>query len=249
MRPFWYFNVSVGSGDKNCAFQGCALIVLSLHTVGTENPYTPQLHPSGSNFHEHYSDIPQTPPRHPQTSSGNMTCQQVTTDTKGLCQTYSNSTCHCLGVSVGVCWRLLAYCVHCRCHGVVWGMSGGCLRDIWVVFIEIGGARMCLGYVGSQSLQYGTKTLLRCSPERQNFCHLTILGHWNIKMVAYKLSKNGWVMPFLVIFRLAREKLLVTVALDHPVAPLHCTVDITQKLFLLKLGNNWHRLQLTAINC
>ena len=37
-------------------------------------------------------------------------------------------------------------------------------------------------------------------------------------MVAYKLSKNGWVMPFFVIFRLAREKLLVTVALDHPVA-------------------------------
>ena len=36
-------------------------------------------------------------------------------------------------------------------------------------------------------------------------------------MVAYKLSKNGWVMPFFVIFRLAREKLLVTVALDHPV--------------------------------
>ena len=37
-------------------------------------------------------------------------------------------------------------------------------------------------------------------------------------MVAYKLSKNGWVLPFFVIFTLAREKLLVTVALDHPVA-------------------------------
>ena len=36
-------------------------------------------------------------------------------------------------------------------------------------------------------------------------------------MVAYKLSKNGWVLPFVVIFRLAREKLLVTVTLDHPV--------------------------------
>ena len=34
-------------------------------------------------------------------------------------------------------------------------------------------------------------------------------------MVAYKLSKNGWVnvMPFFVIFRLVREKLLVTVIL------------------------------------
>ena len=36
-------------------------------------------------------------------------------------------------------------------------------------------------------------------------------------MAAYKLSKNGWVMPFLVIFSLAREILLVTVAFDHPV--------------------------------
>ena len=36
-------------------------------------------------------------------------------------------------------------------------------------------------------------------------------------MVASNLSKNGGVMPFFVIFRLVREKLLVTVALDHPV--------------------------------
>ena len=41
--------------------------------------------------------------------------------------------------------------------------------------------------------------------------------HWKIKIIASKLSKNGWVMPFFVIFRLVREKLLVTVTLDHPV--------------------------------
>ena len=81
----------------------------------------------------------------------------------------------------------------------------------------LGCVGMCGGYVGSQSLQYGAKTLFRHSPERHNFCRLTILRHSNIKMVAYKLSKNGWVMPFFVIFRLVREKLLVTVALDHPV--------------------------------
>ena len=89
-----------------------------------------------------------------------------------------------------------------------------------MVFIEIGGARrsdVFGGYVGSQSLQYGAKTLFRHSPERHNFCRLTILRHSNIKMVAYNLSKNG-VLPFFVIFRLVREKLLVTVALDHPVA-------------------------------
>ena len=37
-------------------------------------------------------------------------------------------------------------------------------------------------------------------------------------MVGYKLSKNDWVTPFLVIFRSVREKLLVTVFLDHPVS-------------------------------
>ena len=37
-------------------------------------------------------------------------------------------------------------------------------------------------------------------------------------MVGYKLLKNDWVTPFFVIFRSVREKLLVTVFLDHPVA-------------------------------
>ena len=36
-------------------------------------------------------------------------------------------------------------------------------------------------------------------------------------MVGYKLPKNDWVTPFFVIFRSVREKLLVTVFLDHPV--------------------------------
>ena len=123
----------------------------------------------------------------------------------------------CLVVSVGVCWCLLVCCVPWRCHGVVWGVSEGYLSGIhrnWRRSDVFG------GYVGSQSLQYGAKTLFRHSPERHNFCRLTILRHSNIKMVAYKLSKNGWVMPFFVIFRLAREKLLVTVALDHPVVEI-----------------------------
>ena len=100
-------------------------------------------------------------------------------------------------------------------------MSGGCLgvSEGYLSGIHRNWRRSDVfgGYVGSQSLQYGAKTLFRHSPERHNFCRLTILRHSNIKMVAYKLSKNGWVMPFFVIFRLAREKLLVTVNLDHPV--------------------------------
>ena len=43
--------------------------------------------------------------------------------------------------------------------------------------MEIEGARMCLGgMLVSQSLQYGAKTLFRHSPERHNFCRLTILS-------------------------------------------------------------------------
>ena len=151
-----------------------------------------------------------------------MTCQQTTTDAKGHCQTYSNSIWHCLWVSGSVCWRLLAFCVRWRCHklvlgmsGGVWGISEGYLRDIYKNWRR---SNVFWGYVGSQSFQYGAKSLFRHSPERQNFFHLTLVRHWNIKMVAYKLSKNGWVLPFVVIFRLAREKILVTVTLDHPVA-------------------------------
>ena len=147
------------------------------------------------------------------------------------CQTYSNSTFLCHGVSGGVCWCLLVCCVPWRCHGVVWGVSEGYLSGIhrnWRRSDVFG------GYVGSQSLQYGAKTLFRHSPERHNFCRLTILRHSNIKMVAYKLSKNGWVMPFFVIFRLVREKLLVTVALDHPVIRtqnIHATISPVRTSF------------------
>ena len=82
------------------------------------------------------------------------------------------------------------------------------------------------GYRDSQSLQYGAKALLRHSPERHNFCPLNLLR--NIKMVAYKLSKNGWVLLIFVIFRLTRAKLLVTVALDHPVL---CLVNEFKSIF------------------
>ena len=73
----------------------------------------------------------QKPPRHPtdtpQTSPGNTRFQQTTTDANWHRQTYSNSTCQCLGVSGGVCWRLFACCVPWRCLGGVCGMSWGCL--------------------------------------------------------------------------------------------------------------------------
>ena len=89
---------------------------------------------------------PQTSPRHPQTSPGNMPCQQTTTDAKGqmpdiLKQHLSVSwgVWWCLLVSVGVCWYVVFL-------GDATGLSGGCLKDIWVVFV-----RTPASYIFSQS--------------------------------------------------------------------------------------------------
>ena len=80
------------------AFQGCAKIVLWLHTARLENPDTPQTHPIASNFHEyrsetprHPSDIPKTPP---QTSPGSVICQQKTTDNNRHNQTAPDTPGH-----------------------------------------------------------------------------------------------------------------------------------------------------------
>ena len=60
-------------------------MVLWLHTAETENPDTPQTHPSASDFHEYHSDTP-THPQYtpqldiPQTPPGSTTCKQKTTD-------------------------------------------------------------------------------------------------------------------------------------------------------------------------
>ena len=171
MRPFWYFNVSVGSGEKSFAFQDCAWIVILLHTERTENPHTPQAHPSASNFHKYHSDISQTPPRHPpdipQTPPDVSREHDMPTD-DNRCQgtdarhTQTAPVCvlKCLSVSVCVCWCLLVCCVPWRCHGVIWGMSGGCLKDIWLVFIEIGGALMCLGGMWVLSLTVWSKNTI-----------------------------------------------------------------------------------------
>ena len=55
-------------------------------------------------------------------------------------------------------------------------------------------------------------------------------------MVGYKLSKNDWVTPFFVIFRSVREKLLVTVSFDHPVA---CSIKLVLDIFF----NIWTMLK------
>ena len=87
-----------------------------------------------------------------------------------------------------------------------------------MVFVEIGGAWMCLGGIMVLNLccmepkhHFGT------SRKSTTFFHLTTLSHQNTKTAAYQLSKNYWVRPFVGFFRFAREKSFVTVAVDHPV--------------------------------
>ena len=53
--------------------------------------------------------------------------------------------------------------------------------------------------------------------ERQNSTHLTLLKHQNTKTALYKLPKNHWVIALFEISGPVRNKLLVTVSLEHPV--------------------------------
>ena len=69
-----------GQAKKSCAFQGCAEMMLQLHTVRTGIPDTPQTRLSASSFHEYPSDTPRHPLNTPQTSPWNSRYQQMTTD-------------------------------------------------------------------------------------------------------------------------------------------------------------------------
>ena len=93
--------------------------------------------------------------------------QQTSTDTNRHRQTYSNSTCQCLGVSFGVCW-------HVAFPGEALGVPGGCLEvSEWHSWKSE--ALECVwGYLGSHSLQYGAKTLFWHNPKKKDFFHLTI---------------------------------------------------------------------------
>ena len=95
-------------------------------------------------------------------------------------------------------------------------MSGG----VWGYLSGIHGNRrhwdMFSGYLGSQSCSMEPKHHFGTTLKGTTFFHLTILGHQNTKTAAFQLSKNDWVRPLFGVFRVAREKLFVTVAFDHP---------------------------------
>ena len=53
--------------------------------------------------------------------------------------------------------------------------------------------------------------------ERQNSKHSTLLKYQDTKTALYKLPKNHWVIALFEFFWPVRNKLLVTVSLNHPV--------------------------------
>ena len=80
----------------------------------------------------------------------------------------------CPLASVVVCWHVMFPGDVWGCLGDVWGVSGGYLSGIygnWRRLDVLG------GHVGSQSFQYGAKSLFRHSPGMQNFFDLTLVRH------------------------------------------------------------------------
>ena len=219
MRRFWYFDVSVWSVDKKPYHSGlCQNSVFSPYCKDWDLIYPPKLiqaPPISMNTTQIPPDTSQTPPRHPPDIPREHEMPTDNNDAKKHCQKQH------LSVSWGL-WRCLLAYVGMLCstemllgyRGNIWGVFGW----IWVEFMEIGGAQMCLG---------GIWVLNPCSMEWKHyfgtalngtfFCQLTILRHQNTKTAAYKLAENDWVRPFFAIFRFIREILFVTVAFDHPV--------------------------------
>ena len=190
---FWYFNVSVWSGDKTSHLSWlCQISILAPYCRDREPRYTqnaterllfPWIPPRTP------PNIPQTPPRQLQGTQHANRQQQTPTDTTRHSQTAPVTDFGCLAVSVGVCWRLLASVGMLCSLGMLWG----CLGDVWVlsggIWSGIHLNQRCLdvfgGYLGSQSLQYGAKILIWQSPERWDFLwpdHTETLKYQNLPM-------------------------------------------------------------------
>ena len=106
--------------------------------------------------------------------------------------------------SHGVCWHVLASFVVWRYLDGVWGVVWGYMSDVC-------GYLRCLHVSGGLSRNSslagcGEFTLFCHGHERQDFFHLSILRHKNIKMSIYILYKNGWVLPFFSFLMSVKEK-------------------------------------------
>ena len=137
--------------------------------------------------------------------------QQTKIDVNINCHTSLNSLFGCLATSVGVVWCLL----------LSWSVPRylkEVSESIWVKCMYVCGVWMRLRvYKSVEAVNGAANALLWKSSKAQNFTYLTILNHQNTKTSLNELSKNHWVIALFEIFGPVRNKLLMTVSLDHPV--------------------------------
>ena len=114
----------------------------------------------------------QTSPRHPpdiprehEMPNDNNRCQETLPDFLKEHLSVSWGLWRCLLASVGICWHVMFM----RCRGVIRGMFGGCLGKAECIHGNRRPTNVFGGYMGSQALQYGVKTLFWYSPERYGF--------------------------------------------------------------------------------
>ena len=69
---------------------------------------------------------------------------------------------------------------------------------------------------------------------RRDFFYLDLLGHQNIKTSLNFLEKNHWGRPFFSLFSSVREKLQLTVSLNHPVDMDMDMVGLSEKACKVK---------------
>ena len=90
-----------------------------------------------------------------------------------------------------------------------------------MIFMEIGGTRMCLGVSGlSVPAVWSYFVYFVTTLKQKNILHLRHIGHQNTKTSQYLVSKNHWVCAVFDFFGSVREILQSTVSLDHPVVGL-----------------------------
>ena len=85
------------------------------------------------------------------------------------------------------------------------------------VYVCLWGLNASKGVRSVKAVNGAANALFWKSSETQNFTYLKILKHQNTKTALYKLLKNHWVIALFEIFESVRNKLLVTVLLDHPI--------------------------------
>ena len=148
-----------------------------------------------TNLFSEVSDKYQVWSREVKMSTDNNMTQQTPSNILRQHLIVSEGVWECLFVSVGFCFRLLTSWIPWRCLGVSEGCSGGVSMGIWVVFMEIYSARMCLGVSGFSVLAVWSYNTTMTQPWKKQL--FLIWPYWDItisKCLYIRLTKKHWVL-------------------------------------------------------